>query len=392
VSERKWQLSLAAENDVKIQHLVRLTGGLIKNGTYEGSVISDVTRRGMQYDSGTTQDILEGFAGGEFYAQLNDQQRHDVERATHLAEDASWKYGKRAYVDALWDFEGPVEVQPVEDIDTLVLGGAIGADLFGRSERLDRYALALEPDLLRRAVLVGGVALVVANGQAQEDGAAYLGQPKDGLVAQTYIGGSQHGDFWSSRRHRFTGDAQSPVGDVLPFAPELERAKSSAYHSSEALIMKAFLAYQVGFLGVDPHDTHESLRQRFATVKYSGGGNFADFGYEDGRMASHALGMLIESGVVEGDELASLTINPGNSDFRMVLTARREGVEFSTTSGNDSDLRRFTIPSQEIEDYVVTLFGSGFGRTSQRALMDVIDTLHGGSMLLRRYGGGAEAN
>jgi len=380
VAERKWELSLAAENDAKIQHLARLTRGVVNHGAYDESVISRLSRYSMDVESDEMDAMLREYTDSEFYAKLDDQQRHEVERATRPVAGASWKYGSTPYEDGLWGFDGPVESQPYDAVGAVVLSGLAGAELFGKSERLDRYAAALEPDILRRAVLIGGVAMVMSGRRGWRSSISYRGTAQQGLVPETHIGGTIHGDFWTSRRHVFEQDPISPLGEKLPFAPLMERVYIPAYHSSEPSILAALLGYQVGYQKADAGQLYANLTTKFAATDAEQPGPFGDYGDRDGLDQAHHLSMMSEGGVGEGDVLARLIIYPGDFDSRCVLTAKQEGVEFAYIPYKNTEMeQRFTLPSHEIEDYAVTLFGSGFGRTSQSALMSVVAALRDGS-------------
>ena len=380
MSERKWQLSVAAENDNNIQHLARLTGGVVSHEAYDESLIAKLSRYDLALGGDDMDAMLREYTDGEFYKNLNDQQRYEVERATHPAVDASWKYGTKSHEDALWRFDGPVETQPYDGISGIVLSGMAGASVFGKSERLDRYAAALEPDILRRAVLVGGVAVVMSGRMGWQSSISYRGVAQQGLVPETQIGGTMHGDFWTSRRNLFEQDPVSPFGERLPFAPSMEQTYVPAYHSTEPAILAAMLGYQVGYQKADPAQLYADLTTRFKATGATQPGPFGDYGDRDGLTEAYYLSEMGKVGVKEDDILASLIIYPGDFDSRCVLTARRDGVEFAYTSGKHTEIERsFILPTQEIEEYVVTLFGSGFGRTSQSALLSVVAALRDGS-------------
>ena len=377
MSERNWQLSLDAERDPKIQHLARLTSGVVEYTRHDDSVVTQLSRYENTFDGGIDVDkLFEGFTESEFHQQLTVEQKLHVTRVLNATPENAWRYGNAVHKDALWDYEGPVISRPFEPIDAAILTGLAGAELLGKSKRLDRYAEVLEPDLLKRAVLMGGVALVMASRRSWQTSVSYQGVSRNGLVSETDIGGTLHGDFFTDRRQRFDHDAISPLGERLPFAPPTnEHVYIAAYHSTEPRIMAAILAYQTSYKQIERHALHDSLAANVSAHIPSSGGAFADYGDGDGEREGFYLRALINKGVAEGDVLDRLTVYPGDFETKLVLTARAEGIEFANTSKHGETMRRFILPAEEVEDYVATLLASNYGRTSKAALMAVIYAL-----------------
>jgi len=376
VSERDWQLSLDAEHNEKIKLLSTLAGQVVRgNGE---TLLGRLSESYGVYDEDEVAELIEEHLQSEFYALLNNDQKKQLLRSIEITPDKVWRYGNKTDEEALWDVEKPAYLKDISPEDSLVLSGLAGADLFGISKRLDRLAAGIEPDLLKRAVLLGGVALASPLTKHPQPGISYLGNFADGLRPETYIGGTHHGDFWTSRSLRFEHAVISPVGEALVFAPALEKIHIPGYHSTEPGVMRSLLAYQVAYKGIPSLDVFSKIEQLLWSQSPKGAGNFADFGEDDGRLDANMLDYLIKQGVDEDEVLLNTIVSPDNLDLRLQLSARKSGVEFAFLSGTDEYIRSFILPSEEIEAYVAHLVGSGFGRTSQYTLVNIVRVLKDG--------------
>lgn len=390
MSERSWQLSLDAESDPKLQLLSNLVGKVVRgNSEVLAAQLSGNFQFATTFDDDSIEDLLEQNASSEFYNGITLEQKTQVVRILNLSGEAIWRYGSKSYTDGLWDFVDYAEQIPFERRDALVLTGAVGIELIGMNKRLDRLSTAIQPNLFERSVLLGGVALVEVSKRRTNDSESYNGPNRDGFVPMTSIGGTIHGDFWTSRQLCFQENAIDPTGKARSFGPSFENVYLPAYHSTETRIMSSLLGYQVGYQGVQRKKLFGNLVQKSKRITQKGGGAFADFGDDDGYDDASTLEHLIEQGVSEGDVLANLIVYPQGTD-RLVLTAKKEGIEFKNgkidyARGTFETSKSFVIPTEEIEDYVITLLGSGYGRTSQDALAMVIRTLEDGLPNRRRY-------
>jgi hypothetical protein len=381
VSERAWQLSLDAEQDPKIRLLSELVRKVVhgNNEILAGQLASDPFQFTSTLDEDSIETILDDNATSDFYNKLSFEEKKKVTSVLNLSEEAAWRYGSKEYTDGLWDAEGYIAEVPFERRTALVLTGAVGIELVGMNKRLDRLAGAIEPNLFKRSVLLGGVALAIGSERRIQDNEFYRGTNQGGLVSETHIGGTIHGDFWTSRQIRFQHNVVDPIGVEHPFGPAFETILTPAYHSTEARIMSSLLGYAVAFQGVDRMDLLKDLVEDIETVSYKPGGAFGDFGDDDGYGDAAVLDYLIEKGIEEDEILANLIVYPQGKD-RLVLTAKKEGVEFmhaaqDYASGVMTPGDSFVVPTHEIKDYIVTLLQSGYGRTSQGALLNVIIAL-----------------
>ena len=384
MSERTWQLSLDAESDPRLQLLSNLVGKVVHSNSEV--LAAQLSENSFQFtttfDDDSIEALLEQNASSEFYNGMTLEQKTRVVRILSLSDEAIWRYGLKLHTDGLWNFAAYAEQIPFKRRDALVLTGAVGIELIGMNKRLDRLSTAIQPNLFERAVLLGGVALAEGSKRRINDSESYNGVNHDGFVFTTSIGGTIHGDFWTSRQLCFQENAIDPTGKAQAFGPSFENVYLPAYHSTEPRIMSALLGYQVGYQGVERNKLFGNLVQKSKRITQKSGGAFADFGDGDGYYDAFTLKCLIEQGVSEGDVLAKLIVYPQSTD-RLVLTAKKEGVEF-THGKQDYDMgifetgKSFVIPAEEIEDYVITLLGSGYGRTSQDALATVIRTLEDG--------------
>jgi len=373
VPERPWHLSVDAQHDPKIQLLSELVQKVVRSNTE--TLPGTLAEEYSGYEPEDVADILNGYYRTDFYISLNDTQKDRVQSAAALSDDHTWRYGDTLYTDGLWDAHGPTTRLPVASQDALILTGASGSELFGLSKRLDRFSEVLEPDSLKRAVLLGGVAMAVSSERYTQSSVAYLGPERGGLRPQTHIGGTFHGDFWTERRTYAQQDAVSPLGEALPFAPLIEKTYIPAYHSVEPQVMSAVLAYAVGYAGLSRQMLFDSLTQQLQSVRHTPGGAFGDFGQDTGDLAARTLDGTLQAGVAENAVLLHARVSPDDRELMMRMTAKKEGIEFATTHTGGRVSSSFILPVEEIPDYVVHMVGSGFGRTSQSALLHVIQAL-----------------
>jgi len=380
-----WQVSLDTEDDPKIRLLSDLVGGTVRaNSEFIAAqlISARYSFETILGDDGV-EDLIDASVKSDFYDGLSRDDKKHVANILELPDESVWRYGSKLHTDGLWDAQGPVAEVAFERSDALVLNGAVGAELFGVSKRLDRLSAAVEPDMFRRAVLLGGLAMAGKGVYFRGfDGDFYRGKEHDGLVPETTIGGDMHGDFRTYRQDRFRHDAIDPTGQSHVFGPSLERTLIPAYHSTETYILGSLLAYRAAFTGVERQGLFSNLVHKAATVTYRPGGAFGDYGQDDGHHEAGFMDYLITQGIEEGDILANLTFLPQNSS-RFILTAKNEGVEFALGTENKENetidmIRSFVVPADEIEDYAITLLQSGHGRTSQSALLNVMAGLRDG--------------
>lgn len=334
-------------------------------------------------DEEITQNISD-YLSSDFFRTLADAQKAIVSKSLNVDESSLWAYGASDTDNTLFDLEIPIKRQAAREYDGLVISGLLGVQILGRKKKskltkeIDALASDIETDPLRKVILLGGVAIVADSlDSSWRQSISYISAVgKDGLAYETHIGGSMHGDFSSSREARFAEYIIDPLGRKLIFGPRLENVSAPAYHSSEPAILSAVLGYYVNKTGVDNRfDLRERIERRLEAAQYRAGGNFADFGDGDGKIERGRLRSYLREGVVTGTTLESLIIYPGDFSTRLNLKAGENGVDFFIGRHEGDEEYRFTIPDDEIEDYIVTLITSGFGRTSVGTLIDVLDVI-----------------
>jgi hypothetical protein len=352
-----------------------VTGIVANNSETLASQLSNrFTYNATVIDDDEVEHHFKTFYDSSDYRRLTEDQKKYVVKLPDLTADAHWRYGVRPSTDGLWDSEIHVQEVPFEPHDTLVLSGIVGQELVGMSKRLDRLSAVIEPDMFRRTVLIGGMAIAAGREEYTKDSEHFMSHDDDGISARTYIGGDIHGDFWTSRQKLFQTTARDPLGVLQHTAPSLEYIPVNAYHSVEPAIMRALLEYKVVYDGQDRDDLFRSLVGGMRGVSPTQAGAFGDYGHDDGEYEALHLNQRISDGNVQsGDILTSMIVQPQNNN-RLLLIARETGIEFQS----DFSHRSFLLPSAEIEAYALTLLQSGFGRTSQSALARVIFGLRDG--------------
>lgn len=306
-----------------------------------------------------------------------------------------WHYGTRESDDGLWAEEVSVETRPVDRMGRYVLSGLLGSGILKLDARLNREALRIEPEPLRRAIMVGGAAMTVVTNplhksRGEHEGARYE-FVHSGRYVEAFVGGNLHGDFLSLRLERAEGLVRdsSTQGEVDHYyAPALESQKAYAYHSVEPAITRSLLTYLVGYLKRAPLDVYRECTDAINARGSSTGsrlevaGPFADYGDDDGsRQASSLVGhlKLLSDGDLEplrvGSVLGSFIVQPQH-DAWLELSIVPEGVRVENTgpSGRRYD-GGYTLSPAEIPLFIAALASGRGGRTGSQAIHRVVRAL-----------------
>lgn len=299
--------------------------------------------------------------------------------------NVAWRVGVSDVDDGLWYAETPKLEVRAGAVSRYVLSGLLGSQLLKADKKLDTIASEFEDSALRRAILVGGAGLAgVTNREQESDAHSYKGDAHDGLRSNTFFTGSSHGDFRSTRYLQAAGEVQdSSVGMSHYFAPAFDIEKVGAYYSVEPVITKGLLYYLVAHAGVDRHQLHNRLMKRViadANDTSEPLAFFGDFDTQDGYFESAGLYDSLQPYRLNERRparvnLASLCVLPGNNDTWVRLRATEEGVAFESWHKEKLFGSLYTIPTDEIEDYVATLANATGGRSTFRAHLPVIDAL-----------------
>lgn len=281
-----------------------------------------------------------------------------------------WRYGDGR--------DGGLEL-PSDDTDRLVLSGVAGEELLRADETLRRVRVGRS--LFETAILLGSLHATLLSEQADDGGSSvsYRGREADGLVAETRIGGSMHGDFVLSRRTHFTAPVIDPTGQPREIAPVPRDEVVYGYHSIEDEVLAALLwRHASDHSDEELHALHARIARRAPQAQEGRGAMlYADFGDRGGHiMPGELQDQLANRRQIEPDQvLARILVSP-YSDQELLLVAKPEGVLFcNTASGVDEATRSLLIPTEEIEDFVVTLLRNGHGRTGAHSLIKVLDVI-----------------
>lgn len=383
----QWELSQKAEQDPKIRELSEQIYNA-ESSFDEWLVMHSYLRSGQDLEDKEVEQDIKDYLCSDFFKSLDVRQKSAVVRSLIVDDSSEWAYGSSSSnndADTLFDYEHSVKKQPARTHDKLVISGLMGEQILSRRKRtkvtkeINALASEIEPDRLARVILVGGAAVTSDIFLSKyRDYNSYLSQPdENGVLYETRIGGSLHGDFYSSRHVRFAEHIIDPLGRKQIFGPQSERFYAPAYHSTEPIILASILGCYANSVGVKKsREIYRRVSSRLETARFSGGGQnfFADFGDEDDDAGQPLLRELIRDGVNIGDTLASIIIIPGNFTTRLNIKAGVKGVDFYVADGEKEDFR-FTIPDGEVEDYVVAMATSAFGRTSPQTLIDIVDVL-----------------
>ncbi len=264
MSERRYQLSQEANEDPNIQKLSRMIG----DGDLTGADGTIWWTEGQGYKFQFSEEemlespYLTNLFESRFFAGLSNAQKSEILRASQIDETYQWGLGVPANEsDALIDSPMGAGVKlAASQIDSLVLSGAVGYDLAG-VKSVDKLARKIESDPMRRHILVGGVALKSNEVWIDKDFRHYDVDDAGGLIHRTWVGASLHGDFRTIRQRVFGKSAIDPIGREQIFAPS-DTIQVGAYHSSETVVLRALLEYQVVYGGRDNHELHNAIATR----------------------------------------------------------------------------------------------------------------------------------
>ena len=259
-----------------------------------------------------------------------------------------------------------------------VLSGMVGAHLLTRNKELDAIAAKIEEQRLARAILVGGACITADAGYVSlfDRSTLYKSQGADEIEHTTHLGADIHGDFRMLRYSRFRGEVRdSATGLSHYFAPAFDYIPLGAYHSQEPNITEALLGYLLTHKQVQPSSLRKRLMSRIIEIDshiHSRHGAFGDFDDADGVRQGTTITDIVHKvkDYEPRETLARLPILPQHEQM-LELTAVQGGVRFS--NGDES----FTLPDQEIEEYIVALACAVGGRTTPRAHLTIIDSLSG---------------
>lgn len=371
-----WQLSIEAEESGVYNKLRENIDAVIDD---KDTLVNVVKKEYLYSIDDTVDQELEAFLASDFVQQLAVSSLLYLKRVLNTSEDSYWSYGRRRTNDGLYAAEVAVETMPHSDVDTYVLSGLLGYDLARVSKKLEKQAEKLNKSPLERLILLGGLALVNYDEPIRPTYLVYESASVDGISPYTKVGATLHGDFYTALGKKFIKDAIDPTGISRPFAPSLPEKGIVAYHSSEPGILGAILLHQVNRGdAIDLRDFYHKIHQRLQKMPaISGGGPFADYGYDDGEYYARRLENEIEEKPVnmELGILDSFVMMAGVQNLSMDLVSTAQGIDFCRRSGADTETI-FTLPNSEIEDYIVALCSSNFGRTSPSALYRVLSVIN----------------
>jgi hypothetical protein len=160
--------------------------------------------------------------------------------------------------------------------------------------------------------------------------------------------------------------------------PAIYDSSARAYHGAEPGIIGGLLFHLIK-QGVDRGALHAELQSKITTKKIMYGGNFADYGDNDGEREATRLRLELEELSQSYRSETSVlfeSIVDAYSTERFSLNSLESGVSFMMAQGNKV-VEEMRLPNEEITDYIVTLVASGGGRTSPVAMLRSIEALVG---------------
>ena len=297
-----------------------------------------------------------------------------------LFGDPQWIYTKELSTDGLWDEVTPTRTAPLNTMSRIVLSGALGDALVEQDKTLATKAEQFTNDPFEQAVLLGGAAVYsfqAAHYRPTLQG-FYRANDASGLLRwETATGGDIHGDFRTERRAR-------PIASVADttrpearhhFMPAAYETKAGAYHSTEQGIISALLYHLVTHGDRTRAEVHGSITNALSARDIAVGGSFADYGDRSGEVEAALLRNRLDSVKDKPSGMIYESIVDANVSARFQVESRGDGVVFRVSEASEPT-NEMHIPTQEIEQYIVTMVSAGGGRTSPDAMAQVIGALN----------------
>lgn len=382
MSERAWQLSVEAEGRDDLRGLREEVAKVV--GEWNRLVIDGVPRANHFVSSFDERTLEERFGeeldGSGMVEKLSNAERAHLSRTLNMSSEQYWGYGEHVTDDGLYDEVVTTVRQPIQDADVFVLSGLVGYDLLGRNRKLDRKVKERDEGLLDTCILLGGLAVSLKQRDLGSY-ASYVGANNHGIYPVTDVGATYHGDFYTWRRQRFEHDVVDPLGVKRPFGPALPETGTGAYHSSEPGILAAILSHHSSFSDSEgTRNLYDNVVGRLNNITFGRGGNFADYGDGDGKFEAEMLRRLLVGGRSDDHApgvVGSFLMSVENKSLRLRLISTDEGIVFHRHIEGSPEKSEdiFTLPNEEIEDYIVALFQNNSGRTSPHALARVLDVI-----------------
>lgn len=386
MDERPWQFSEGAAHSPLYKEVLDEVKPLVQNSN--GYIIDEPENRIFtDYDfdeEGYAPEYFKRLLKSRFFQDLpSDLKAEAVKAFTHA--EGEWKYAP------VWDSEPalidgklPTATQPTRPSDALILSGLAGSELIGGRRKLDNLMPQLEENPLRRAILLGGIGLIAAQGvwghRSRNEMSLYTRKVNELFSETTGVGGTFHGDFAVMRRRAFNGPVVDPMGRELPFAPSLPETTLGAYHSTEPEILASVIKH-AALTGVDLSVLRSSVMEKLGAngAQTVTAGPFADYGYDDGRLPANMLEHWLEQPRPTANEvvLTRLVVWPGDRTA-FTATSKPDGLHFSHVSESGSQKEEIVLQNDELEYFVLALFEQsqrGLGRTGPHALLSVLDVL-----------------
>lgn len=314
------------------------------------------------------------------YQNAPDHEKRRIEAA--LLGEPQWIYSQELSTDGLWDQTVPTSTATLDVISRFVLSGAIGGLLAEQKPSLLKRAEKFTEGHLNKAVLLGGAAVFAyqtLHHRPTLQGSYRSKDPAGLLEWETFIGGDIHGDFQTERHARPVRPILETINPGLEhhFMPAIYESRVGAYHSTERGIIAGLLYHLVVNGGRDRNELHASLYRELEGEKIHFGGNFGDYGDQDGTMDAYILRDRLKSKRTTGvtSDIHNTIVRPNpDSTLRFHIDGRADEVSLRMVQEAKvvADMR---IPNNEIEQFIATMIVEGGGRTSPDAMICIIDAL-----------------
>ena len=328
---------------------------------------------------GTSPDELsEWFVKSEYFKRLSVAEQVLSQKALQLTSDSlPWQIGER--IDQsdgkLFPYMIAADFVASDEVDSIVLSGALGADLVDEASEYEREdnEESKEPGdtySLDRLIAIGALS---RSRESLRSAGAWFTIEDEGGKRSIGVGGDMHGDFSMIEFIESGGPVTAPTGEGVSISP-VEPNIINGYHSVELDIAEILLRH-----GTDGMNAEEKFAYYHEIIK-------ADKAAVD-TIRSHAFGdynsslerrfwiLDDEAELRNGKTVESLIVAPGGRTIMLDVVSMSEGVLFAQTQrkadGESESIAEIYIPDGSIPDFINALRVSDMGRVSPAEIAEL---------------------
>lgn len=336
---------------------------------------AEIAKGGFSRFNSNHGQLNEWFVTSDYFKNLSVAEQALSYKALCLSTDSiPWQIGRidDTSEGKLFPYAVAAEYVSSDEADSVVLSGALGADLVDEAREYAREEVDNRNDVdtvysLDRLIAIGALS---RSKESIRSAGAWFTIEEEGRKRSIGVGGDMHGDFTMVEFIETHGPVAAPTGAQSSISP-VEPNFINGYHSVELDIAEIVLRH-----GTDGMSAEEKFAYYHELIK-------ADKPAVD-MVRSHAFGdydsslerrfWILDDDVElrNGNTVESLLVTPGGRDIRLDVVSMSEGVVFAQTqrkeNGESESIAEIYIPDSSIPDFIHALSVSDMGRVSPREI------------------------